>query len=123
VEQEYEPLDGGESCMWGGPSMASEDLPEINVVFFAASTRERHTERRRKQQLPPGCTREPVSGVGDPAFAEVCERSIPSASVYAQAGNADVVVYVYHLKPMSKASVKPAAIALAKAAAARAKSM
>jgi hypothetical protein len=123
IEQEYELIDGGATCMWGGPSMAYEDLPEIDVTFLAASARGSHTERRHKQPLRQGCTRESVGGVGDRAFAEICEGGLFGVSVYARTGNDDVIISVYHLTPMSKASVKSAAIALAKAAAARAKGM
>ena len=120
IEQEYEWIVGGETCMWGGPSMVHEDLPEITVTFIAASARGSHTERRHNQGPRKECTRESVPGVGDRAFAETCEGRLFGVSVYAKTGNDDVVVRVYHLKPMSKASVKPAAIAIAKAAAARA---
>ncbi len=120
--QEYETIDGGATCMWGGPSLVREDLPEMHVIFIAPSARGSHTEWRRKQRLPTGCTRESVHGVGDGAFAEICEGKISDASVYARTGNNDVLVRVYDLHGMQKASLKPVAIALAKAAAARAKS-
>ena len=121
--QEYETIEGAATCMWGGPGgLASEDRPEIHVVFIAAGARGSHTEQRSKQRLPTGCSRESVTGVGDGAFAEICTERIFSASVYARAGNNDVAVRVYlTYELMPKASVKPAAIALAKAAAARAK--
>jgi hypothetical protein len=121
IEQEYEWIDGGATCMWGGPSMLKEDLPEIHVTFIAASARGSYTGRRHKQRPAQGCTRESVRGVGDGGFAELCDGKLFGVSVYARTGNHDVVVRVYHLTPMSKASVKPAAIALAKAAAARAR--
>ena len=120
IDQEYQIIPGGATCMWGGPSMVAEDLPEINVTFLAASARGSHTERRRKQRLAPGCTRESVRGVGDVAFAEICEGELYGVSVYARTGSNDVLVSAYEMKGLSKASVKPAAIALAKAAAARA---
>lgn len=122
IEQEYEHIEGGATCMWGGPGgFVREDLPEINVTFIAASARGSHTEQRRKQRLAPGCTREPVRGVGDAAFAEICEKGLYGVSVYARTGSKDVLVSAYALKGLAKPSVKPAAIALAKAAAARAK--
>jgi hypothetical protein len=119
IDQEYENIEGGTTCMWGGPSMVNDDLPEINVTFIAASPRGSHTERRRKQRLAAGCTREPVSGVGDNAFAEICGRGLYGVSVYARTGKNDVLVSVYEMRGLAKASVKPAAIALARAAAAR----
>jgi hypothetical protein len=121
IEQEYEHIQGGATCMWGGPSMVAEDLPEINVTLIAASARGSYTDRRRQQRLAPGCTRESVRGVGDVAFAEICEGKLFGVSVYARAGRNDVLVSAYEMKGLSKAAVKPAAIALAKAAAARAK--
>jgi hypothetical protein len=123
IEQEYEWIEGGETCMWGGPSMAYEDLPEIDITVIATGAGESHTEQRHKRRLAQGCTREPVSSVGDRAFAEICDGKLFGVSVYARTGSNDVVVRVYHLAPMPKASVKPAAIALARAAAARAKGM
>lgn len=124
IEPEYEHIEGGATCMWGGPGgFVREDLPEINVTFIAASASGSHTERRRKQRLAPGCTRESVRGVGDVAFAEICEGKLFGVSVYARTGSNDVLVSAYATKGLTKASVKPAAIALAKAAAARARDM
>jgi hypothetical protein len=123
IEQEYELLEGGATCMWGGPSMAYEDLPEITITFFAAGARESHTEWRRKKRLWSGCSREPAPDVGDGAFAEICEGKLYSVKVYSRSGNNDVLVSVHQLAPMPKASVKAAAIALAKTAAARAKGL
>jgi hypothetical protein len=130
LEQEYESIEGGATCMWGGPwgglnaagVLVREDLPEINVTFIAAGPRGSHTERRRKLRLAPGCTREPVRGVGDDAFAEICDGALYGVSVYARTGSNDVLVSAYAMKGLAKGAVKPAAIALAKAAAARAKS-
>jgi hypothetical protein len=124
IDQEYEHIEGGATCMWGGPGgFVREDLPEINVTFIAASASGSHTERRRKQRLAPGCTRESVRGVGDVSFAEICEGKLFGVSVYARTGSNDVLVSAYAMKGLTKASVKPAAIALAKAAAARARDM
>jgi hypothetical protein len=120
--QEYETIEGAATCMWGGPGgFTREDRPEMHVIFIAASARGSHTEWRRKQRLRTGCTREPVRGVGDDGFVETCPDNILDASVYARTGNNDVLVRVYQTHGMSKASVEPVAIALAKAAASRAK--
>jgi hypothetical protein len=122
IDQEYEHIQGGATCMWGGPGgFVREDLPEINVTLIAANARGSHTERRRKQRLAPGCIRESVRGVGDVAFAEICETGLYGVSVYARTGNNDVLVSAYAMKGLAKSSVKPAAIALARAAAVRAK--
>jgi len=129
IEQEYVPIQGGATCMWGGPAgllsaagvVVSKDLPEINVTFIAAGARGSHTEQRRKLRLAPKCTRESVRGVGDDAFAEICDGALYGVSVYARTGRNDVLVSAYAMKGLAKAAVKPAAVALAKAAAARAK--
>ena len=65
---------------------------------------------------------EGVRGIGSDAFAEICEQAPYGVSVYARTGTRDVLVRVYHVerKGWSKASVKPTAIALARAAAGRA---
>jgi hypothetical protein len=116
---------GKATCVW-----LVEDLPEIGIDFFPASASGSHTEARAKWKLRAQCTRESVRGVGERAFVETCEGSPSSAgiyarssaSVYARTGRSDIAVVVY-LKPgESMASpIKPVAIALAKAAAARAK--
>ena len=133
VEAEYVSIPGGATCHWGGPGgglsatgvVVRDDKPEIVVSLSADSPRGSHTEWRRKQQLPQGCTREPVRGGADDAFAEICEQVQYSVSVYARTGSRDVLVSVNHFetKGWEKASVKPAAIALTSAAVARAKGM
>ena len=131
IEAAYESIPGGATCHWGGPGgglsatgvVVRDDKPEIGVTLVTDSPRGSHTEWQRKQRLQRGCTREPVRGIGSDAFAEICEQAPYGVSVYARTGNRDVLVRVYHVerKGWSKASVKPTAIALAKAAAARAK--
>ena len=104
-------------CVW-----TVEDLPEIGVEFFPASARGSNTEARAKGKPRAECTRESVRGVGDRAFVETCGGSISSARVYARTGRSDIAVQVYLKRGESMASpVKPVAIALATAAAARAK--
>ena len=107
--------------MWGGPGRF-KTLPEIGVFFFPASAHGSNTEGRAKMTLLAQCTREAVRGIGDRAFVETCGGPISSASVYAKTGRGDIAVQVYLKAGESMASpVKPVAIALAKAAAARAK--
>jgi hypothetical protein len=116
-----EGVGGKATCVWGGPGRV-KDLPEIGVFFFPTSARGSNTEARAKVKLRAECTRESVRGVGDRAFVESCGGSISSASVYARTGRSDIAVQVYLKRGESMASpVKPVAIALAKAAAARAK--
>lgn len=133
VEAEYESIPGGATCIWGGPGgglsatgvVVRDDKPEIVVKLIADSPSGSHTEWRRKQQLPRGCTRELVRGGADDAFAEICEQTQYSVSVYARTGSRDVLVSVNHFETegWARASVKPAAIALSSAAVARAKGM
>ena len=126
IEQEYEMIAGGDTCMWGGPGMVGDDLPEINITFIAASAGGSHTELRARRTLRPDCTRAPAADVGDGGFVESCDGSIRSASVSARVGSSDLVVSVYQQKAkegkQSLASApKPVAIAIARAAAARGK--
>ena len=130
IEAAYERIPGGATCHWGGPGgglsatgvLVRDDKPEIGITLIANSPRGSHTEWQRKQRLLRGCTRESAPGIGGDAFAEICEQAPYGVSVYARTGKRDVLVRVYHVerKGWSKASVKPAAIALAKVAAARA---
>ena len=126
IDQEYEMIAGGDTCMWGGPSMVGDDLPEINITFIAASAGGSHTELRARRKPRPDCTRAPVADVGDGGFVESCEGSIRSASVYVRMGSSDLVVSVYQQeakdgKQSLASAPKPVAIAIAKAAAARGK--
>ncbi len=124
-----EGVGGKATCVWGGPGLVN-DLPEIGVFFYPASARGSNTEGRAKVKLRAECTREPVRGVGDGAFVEICGGSmssasvyaLTSASVYARTGKSDIAVQAYLKRGESMASpIKSVAIALAKAAAARAK--
>ncbi len=108
---------GKATCVW-----TVDDLPEIGVEFFPASTGGSHTDARAKMKPRAQCTRESLRGVGDRAFVETCRGSISRASAYARTGRSDIAVTVYLEPGDSMASpIKPVAIALAKAAAARAK--
>lgn len=130
IEAQYESIPGGATCQWGGPDgglnaagvLVRDDRPEIDVTLITDSPRGSYTEWQRKLPLLPRCTREPLRGGGGDAFAEICERPPYGVSVYARAGSRDVLVRVYHVerKGWAKASVKPTAIALARAAVARA---
>lgn len=106
------------TCVW-----VVEDLPEIGIDFFPASAGGSRTEARARAKPRAQCTRESVRGVGETAFVETCAGSIASASVYARTGRSDIAVAVY-LKPGESmpSPIRSVAIALARAAAARAKS-
>jgi len=59
-----------------------------------------------------------LSGVGDVAFMETCEQDRGPAA-YANAGKWDLIVQMDAEAPATPASVKPAIVAVAKAAAAK----
>jgi hypothetical protein len=130
IEAQYESIPGAATCHWGGPGgglsatgvVVRDDKPEIGITLISDSPRGSYTELQRKQRPRQGCTREAVRGIGSDAFAEICDQAPYGVSVYARTGTRDVLVRVYHVerKGWSKASVKPTAIALARAAAGRA---
>lgn len=103
---------GGASCQWG--DAMSPNLPMISVVFIPSAAGKSYTQARRANKAQPGCVREPVSGVGDAAFVETCPRDRGPA-VFFQKGRNDGLVQLDAVKPATPASVKPKAIALAKA--------
>jgi hypothetical protein len=103
---------GGASCQWGDP--VGQGLPMISVVFIPSNGKKSYTEASRGLKGQPGCAREPVSGVGEDAFVETC-LSGRGPTVYFRKGKNDGVVQVDVIKPATPASVKPKAIALAKA--------
>jgi hypothetical protein len=117
---------GGATCLWGGVWNADtlKSLPQISVVFIPPGSHGSHTESYRGRKPDKGCTRETLRGVGDFAFAESCHSSSPSTRsmrIYMKAGRNDVVLEVAALfeRPLSWA--QPVAVALAKAAAPRAR--
>lgn len=116
---------GGASCLWGGTwnDDPAKSLPQIGVSFIPPAPRGSNTEFYRARRPDAGCTREPLRGVGDLAFADSCESpTLPSVRVYAKAGRNDVFVSVDLIdkrRPLSWAH--PVAVALAKAAALKAK--
>jgi hypothetical protein len=113
---------GGATCLWGGRSMIpGDDRPQIAVVFIPPGPRGSYTDFWRKRTPETGCTRETLRGVGDVAFAETCDGKLPRAKVYVKAGRNDLFVSLDWLddKPLSWAP--PVVLAVAKAAAPRAK--
>jgi hypothetical protein len=114
---------GGATCLWGGVWNAdtAKILPQIGVVFMPPGSRGSHTEFYRARKPAEGCTRETLRGVGDFAFAESCQSSSPSMRIYVKAGHNDVFLVVDMLKPRPLSWAQPVAVALAKAAAPRAR--
>jgi hypothetical protein len=103
---------GGASCQWGEPF--DQTLPMISVVLIPSNGKKGYTEATRGFKARPGCAREPVPGVGDDAYVETCEAG-RGPVVYFRKGKNDGLVQVDAVKPAVPASVKPKAIALAKA--------
>jgi hypothetical protein len=114
---------GGATCLWGGvwDADTAKSLPQIGVVFIPPGSHGSHTEFYRGRKPQAGCTREPVRGVGDFAFAESCQSSTPSMRVYVKAGRNEVFLVVDMLWQRQLSWARPVALALAKAAALKAK--
>ena len=99
----------------------AKSLPQIGVVLIPPGSHGSHTEFYRGRKPEAGCTRETLTGVGDFAFAESCQSSTPSMRVYVKAGRNDVFLVVDMLFQHPLSWAQPVAVALAKAAALKAK--
>jgi hypothetical protein len=109
-------IGGGASCQWGGPSFVpGKGTPMLSLVVIPNKNGS-YTARALKAATPKGCTREKLSGVGELAFLETCEKSRGPVA-YANAGEWDLVVQIDAEPPATAASVKAPIIAVAKAAA------
>lgn len=114
---------GGATCLWDAVWNAdmAKSLPQIGVVFIPPGSHGSHTELYRGRKPEAGCTRETLRGVGDFAFADSCQSSSPSMRVYVKAGRNDVFLVVDMLDKRPLSWARPVAVALAKAAAPRAR--
>ena len=115
---------GGATCLWGGvwDQDSSKSLPQIGVSFIPPGPRGSNTEYHLARKPDAGCTRETLRGVGDVAFADSCQGTLPSVRVYFKAGRNDVFLSVEMIdkrRPLTWA--QPIAVALAKAAVVRAR--
>lgn len=115
---------GGATCLWGGiwNEDPAKSLPQIGVSFIPPRPRGSNTEYYLARKPQAGCTREKLPGVGDVAFADTCEGTLPSVRVYLKAGRNDVFLSVDIIdkrRPLTWA--RPIALTLAKAAALKAK--
>lgn len=115
---------GGATCLWDGVwnEDSAKSLPQIGVSFIPPKPRGSNTEYYLARKPEAGCTRETLRGVGDLAFADICQGTLPSVRVYLKAGRNDVFLSVDMIdkrRPLSWA--QPVAVALAKAAALKAK--
>jgi hypothetical protein len=112
---------GGASCQWGVPSFRpGADLPLLSLVFIPKPPNGSHTEKALKAKPFPGCTRETLRGIGDLAFVETCERSRGPVA-YVKTGPNDLIVQADPEEGKPLASAKPVIIAVAKAAAVKAR--
>jgi hypothetical protein len=75
----------------------------------------------RTARLGQDCAKEGVSGVGDEAYFSVCasSRVKRTAPLYVKAGSKDLIVQLDIEPPDAEAAMRPKAIAIAKAAAAK----
>ena len=114
---------GGATCLWGGvwDADSTKSLPQIGVVFMPPGSHGSHTEFYRGRKPEKGCARETLRGVGDFAFAEACQSSQPSMRIYMKAGRNDVFLVVDMLWQRQLSWAQSVAVALAKAAAPRAR--
>jgi len=115
---------GGATCLWDGVwnQDAAKSLPQIGVSFIPPGPRGSNTEYHLARKPDAGCTRETLRGVGEVAFADTCEGTLPAVRVYLKAGRNDVFLSVELIdkrRPLSWA--QPIAVALAKAAALKAR--
>ncbi|HEV8214325.1 MAG TPA: hypothetical protein VGP95_00775 [Gemmatimonadaceae bacterium] len=116
-----EAVGGGSSCAYQEPVTSLERLP---MIGFSLIPGKGWTERRRTMQLPPGCKRVPVAGVGDDAFYEECPSKTTKKRIeplYVKIGSNDIVVEMDIRPPVNEASARNATVALAKAVAAKLK--
>jgi len=115
---------GGATCLWGGVwnQDSAKSLPQIGVSFIPPKPQGSNTEYYKARKPDAGCTRQALQGVGDLAFADTCQGTLLSVRVYLKAGRNDVFLSVDLIDKRHQLSwAQPVAIALAKAAAQKAK--
>jgi hypothetical protein len=123
-----EPIDigrgsfGGTTCLWGGMvGDPAKDLPQVGIAFMPPSSRGSHTEFYRGANPEAGCTREMLRGVGDVAFVDSCSEAQAGVRVYVKAGRNDFHLVIDQLQKRPLSWARPVAVALARAAAPRAR--
>ena len=117
---------GGSSCQYRAPAFAVDASgnpitpPKGPLVSLVLIEGKGWTALVRRMKLPPGCKWEPVAGVGDEAYFEVCPSSPDRTSpLYVKAGAKDLIVQIDIEAPDTEATMRPKVIALAKAAVAK----
>jgi hypothetical protein len=109
-----EGIGGGSSCQFTGAKL-TDHPPGIGIVLIPLKGGASRTGPGAKPS--PGCTVEPVAGVGDAATFEVCERGNPRITV--RAGAHDLIVLVQAATPAASIAIKSTMVEIAKAAAAK----
>jgi hypothetical protein len=115
---------GGASCQYQstGPAVdargnaVSEKGPLVSLVLIEGKN------YTKTMPVARGCKKEPVSGVGDEAFFEICPsagRVSRTPPLYVKAGTRDLIVQIDIEPPDTEAAMRSQAIAVAKAAAAK----
>lgn len=114
---------GGASCQFEstGPTVDARGNPVnlkgplLSIVLIEGKNYTRTAAVRT------GCKREPVPGVGDMAYFEVCPSRIASRTppLYVKAGSKDLILQMDIDTPETDTSMRPKVIAVAKAAAAK----
>lgn len=109
---------GGTGCRYEADFMTPPPTPPVvNLVLIRGKG---YTQSQRKMKLPPGCSVQNVSGVGDDAFFWHCSQPRQYQSpLYVRKGTSDIVVDIDVRPPLTDASMRPKLVALAKAAAAK----
>ena len=121
-----EGVGGGASCQYEAPSFAIDGRgnptapgkgPLLSVVLIEG--------KNYTQTLPvrQGCRKEPVPGVGETAFFEVCPASklARTSPLYVKSGSRDFLFQLDIQAPDTEATLRPKLIGLAQAAVAKKK--
>lgn len=116
-DPEVEGAAGGSSCQYGGATTTTpgNHAPLVSLVLIKGKN---WTAQTRGMALPAGCTREPVTGVGDEAFLQSCptSKSMRSSPLYVKVGANDLIVQMDIEPPATQATVGPIVMAVARAA-------
>lgn len=106
---------GGASCQYSAPVFGGGKGPLLSLVLIVGKNYTKTVPIGR------GCKKEPVPGVGEEAFFEVCPtpRADRTPPLYVKAGARDLILQMDIEAPDTAATIRPKVIAVAKAAAAK----
>jgi hypothetical protein len=114
---------GSASCQFEstGPTVDARGNPVILKGPLLSIVLTEGKDYTRTAKAAAGCKRDPVAGVGDLAYFEICPNEIRSRTppLYVKAGNKDLIVQMDIDKAETDASTRPKVVAVAKAAAAK----